>query len=409
MSALKYWLWLSAAADVSPKAKAALINHFGDPEAAFFAPDEDIRSVNGISRRESDILLKRDLSRAGQIESDCGVHYIDIITMQDVRYPERLRNIFAPPVVIYAKGRNINIDEEPLIAVVGTRKATDYGIRMADVLGRDIARCGGGVVNGLSEGVDFTAMRSAIREGGTCVGVLGTSLDKLDGELLMDLVYDGMLISEYPPGTKPQRSFFRDRNRISSALSVGAVAVEAPEKSGTLLFMAEALEQGKEIFAVPGNADASMSFGTNEILKHGGKPVTCGWDVMCEFEDIFPGRVHPTAGTVADAKAYIPEKPKDTGEKDGDLPDEKPKEDKKVIDNKNDKEYIDLRSQLSNLSEKQLQIINAIEKDCTHMDEIAEKTALPIREVLTNVTVMCVKGVLKKLPGNRVALNLAKK
>ena len=282
MAALQYWLWLSAM-PVSPRAKAALIEHYGDAESAFHAPEGSFSLIPGITPLEAKELENRDLRAANRIAGACEEQHLQILTYQDAAYPRRLRNIFAPPVVLYGKGKLPDIDNEALISVIGTRKASFYGLKM----GRDLAYqicCGGGmVVSLLTNGVDAEAARGALSANGICIGVLGTSHEEEHGYLARELAVRGALISEIPPGVPWQKHFFRDRNRIAAGLSAGVVVVEAPERSGTRLFAQVALEQGKEIFAVPGNADSENSVGTLTLIQEGAKLVTCGLPWLFEF------------------------------------------------------------------------------------------------------------------------------
>lgn len=388
MSSIKYWVWLSAMGELSAKARAAVIARFGDAESAFFSPKGSFAGIDGVSAAEAAALDRRELSRVGEILDDCAAQNIAIITMQDAVYPKRLKNIYAPPAVIYVRGKLPAVDDEAAVAVIGTRSATPYGIKMSERISCEIAKCGGVVISGLTSGVDAAAAYGALRADGKVIGVLGTAHEQQDGELAAEVAHRGALVSEYPPGMRSMRSFFRDRNRISAALSLGVVAIEAPEKSGTLLFVAEALEQGKEIFAVPGNADAAACRGTNGLLKEGAKPVTCGWDVMCEFAPMFPGKVKRSdAAPPQESETPAPEQ-------------------KKEIDKKKSTGYIDLREKLGSLSETQLKIVSAIDPEPTHVDDIAERTGLGAAAVLTQLTLLTVKGIVRRVPGNRAVLNL---
>ena len=405
MSALKYWIWLSSLEGVSVRAKAAVIRRFGDAESAFFAPKGVLGGTEGVSPAEAAVLEQKKLGRADEILGDCEAQKLSIVTMQDALYPKRLRAIWAPPVVLYVKGRLPFIDDEAAIAVVGTRSASAYGIKMSRQIAGEIVRCGGVVISGLTSGIDAAAAYGALEAGGVCVGVLGTAHEMQESELSRDVCQRGALVSEYAPGTRSLKSFFRDRNRISAGLSVGAVAIEAPEKSGTLLFTAEALEQGREIFAVPGNADAASCRGTNRLLKEGATPVTCGWDVMREFHALFPGRIRE------DTRPFRTEQslPEQSAQKPADSSENGPAGGKKEIDKPQSGAYIDLRDQLASLSETQLKIVSAIEKEPTHIDDIVEKTGLGAATVLTQLTVMTVKGIVRRMPGNRVALNVQRR
>lgn len=396
VAALQYWVWLSSAA-VSPKAKAALIEHYGDAEAAYHAPRGVYSMLPELTAQEAERLEKRDMSKANPILGACEEQYLQVITYQDARYPKRLRNIYAPPVVLYVKGKLPDVDNEALISVIGTRKASVYGLKMGRDLAYQICRGGGTVVSLLTSGVDAEAARGALLADGKCIGVLGTSHGEERGQLAQELAARGCLISEYPPGTRSQRQFFRERNRLAAGLSVGVVVVEAPERSGTRLFAAEALEQGKEIFAVPGNADAENSAGTLGLIKDGAKLVTCGWDVLEEFEGLYPGKLRDVGKASAPLAGWDPR------------PAPEPEEEKKDVDKEKDAGYIDLREQLSGLSEEELAIVSVIEKESTHVDDIISRTGLPTALVMRHLTMLTIRKYVKRNPGNFYSLNISKK
>ena len=400
MSALSYWIWLSNA-ELSVRTKAALMEHYGDAETAFFAPAGEFAHIEGVSRADAAILERRDMSDTARIIEECQAQGLSVISYQDSAYPSRLRNIYAPPPVLYVKGRLPAVDDNAVIAVVGTRKATPYGLKMARTIAGEIVRCGGIVISGLTYGIDAAAAEGALSAGGICVGVLGTAHQDDAGVLYAGVAERGAVISEYAPGSPAQRSFFRDRNRITAGLSVGAVAVEAPEKSGTRLFVAEAAAQGKEIFAVPGNADAKMSAGTIDMLKDGAKPVTCGWDVVSEFEYLFPGKLRKAPAARGETRRIEAESVENAPVLQ--------KETKKVIDKENGRRYIDLKDQLRDLSETQLKIITAVDNGGTHIDDIIETTGLGTATVLAQLTVLEIKGYIRREAGRRIALNTAKK
>ena len=404
MSALKYWLWLSAAEGVSCKAKSALIDRYGDAETAYFAPEGEFKTIRGISLKEAAILEERNLECVRFIEEECEQQEIAIITMSDSTYPKRLKNIYTPPVVLYVKGSIRDLDELPLVAVIGTRRASPYGLKMGRKLAWEICRCGGGVISMLTMGIDSEAAKGALLSGGRCIGVLGTPHEKYPGSLQRDIIANGTLISEYPPGMTAQRSFFRERNRIASGISLGVVVVEAPLKSGTKLFVDEAAEQGKEIFAVPGNADAEGCAGSNALIKEGAKLVTKGAEVMEEFEALYPDIIRLSGEKCPEAikKDEYTENLKTE-------PRKREIKKEKEVDNEKSRGYIDLREQLSCLSEDQLKIINAIDKKSAHIDDIIETTGLSAPKVLAQLTVLEIKGYVKREAGRRISLNIAKK
>lgn len=394
MAAIKYWLWLSSETGVSPQSKAALVSHYGDPERAFAAPEGEYSQVPFIMPADAKILEKRDLSRVDRIFELCEMHHISIITMQDAAYPERLKSISAPPVVLYVRGTLPNVSSEAAIAVIGTRGASMYGLKTANRMSAEICEHGGMILSGLTAGIDREAAIGCLSVNGVCIGVLGTAHDKEPGELERDIMRRGAVISEYPMGEAEYKSFFRDRNRITAGLSVGVLAVEAPEKSGTLLFAAEANDQGREIFAVPGNIDNANSVGTNTLIKQGAKLVTNGWEVMCEFEALYPGKLHEKKHTMPVIK---------------DAPTPKAQPPKPVKEKTKEVENTDWREQLKKLSADQLNIITAIDRNASHTDEIIAATGMSAAKVLSNLTLLEIKGYIKREAGKKIVLNIAKK
>lgn len=394
MSALRYWLWL-ATAEVSLRTRARVLDRYADAETAFNAPAGELAALDGISLKDAKTLEAHKSADMGAVENECAALGIKILTMQDAAYPHRLRNIYSPPLVLFVKGELPVVDENALIAVVGTRNASPYGLKMGRDIACEIARSGGIVVSGLSGGIDTQAAHGAMLAGGKCVSVLGTPIDSETSRLALDVAANGALVSEYAPGTKPQRSFFRDRNRISAGISVGVVAIEAPERSGVLLFANEAAEQGKEIFALPSNADSQTGAGTNALIRDGARLVTCGWDIMSEFAGRFPERIHRPAEAQPVFEEKAPEKPA-----------EKPSADKKVIDKENDRAYIDWKERLAALSEDQLRIVAAIDKGGSHIDEIIETSTFPAPKVLAQLTVLEIRGIVRRGPGKRFMLNV---
>ncbi len=406
VSSVRYWVWLSSVSYANPGARSALIARYGSAEKAYMAPPGEFERIPGVSAAEAQLFEKRDLSAADRILEACAREEITVLTMQDAAYPRRLLNIFAPPVALYVRGRLPDVDGIPSVAVIGTRKATPYGIKMGTRLAWEIAESGGIVISGLTEGIDRAAARGCLLAGGPCIGVLGTAHGR-EGSLSRDVAAAGALVSEYPPGTEPVKRFFRDRNRISSGLSHAVCVVEAPSKSGSLLFAREALEQGREIFAVPGNADAENSAGTIALIKQGARPVTCGWDILEDFAAIYPGTLRRIEGTMPSVPDQtLPETGRETlpaGGKEARRPS------KKEIDKQNPAGYIDLREQLAQLSGEQLQIITAIDRGEVHINDIIEATGLGAAKVLAQLTILEIRGYIRRSAGRRISLNIKSK
>lgn len=418
MSELKYWLWLSSLNGIRPRVKTLLLRHYGGPREVYFAPQGEYKRLGGIDESECLVLEDKDLDAAMRVIDLCAEKNVAAVTMQDAAYPRRLANIYDPPAVIYVMGRLPAVDEEAAVSVVGTRKATPYGIKMATRLGYEITKCGGLVVSGLTSGIDAAAARGALLACGSCIGVLGSAIDAEAGSLVRDVRAAGAVVSEYPPGAVTRASNFRARNRITAGLSVAAAVVEAPERSGALLFTEEALEQGKEIFAVPSNADSVIGAGSNALLKEGAKPVTGGWDILCEFESRFPGRLRDPGESklrmpkdqtpeTAPAKRMKPEGARpETGESFIKL---RMPAVKKTIDKQNDVSYIDLQAQLEKLTETQLKIVSVMHDSDMHVDDIIEHTGLAAASVLAELTMLQLMGFVTQGMGKRFTLNIKRK
>jgi DNA processing protein len=424
VSSIKYWVWLSSLSGVRPATKVRLLLQFGTPEGICFAKESDYREIEGITKGECEALCNKELSGALRILDDCAAKHVEIMTLQDARYPVRLRNIFDPPMVLYIKGRLPALDEEAAIAVAGTRKATPYGLKMARQLGYELTKGGGLVISGLAAGVDSAAARGALLAGGSCIGVLGTAIDVVypafNEELFADVSAVGAIISEYPPGSPKQHGTFPARNRILSGLSVGVVIIEAPEKSGALITADRALEQGRDVFVVPGNADSANSAGSNALLQEGARAVVRGWDVLGDYEALFPARIHSGAfAPLPQENCSAPEEKK-TAVKPARTARAKPEtgkgflklrvpRTKKVIDKAGAGEYIDLEQQLKNLTESQLKIVSVMTESAMHVDDIIDLSRLPAAEVLSDLTLLEIQGYVVRETGKRFTLNIKKK
>lgn len=294
---LKYWLWLAELPELRNQSRLALLRHFGSPENVFYADREELLLAEEVPQAQAELALNRDLSGAERILEDCQRLALRVLTIQDAEYPRRLKSIYDPPFLLYVKGRLPIFDEEAAVAVVGTRKCTPYGIACAERLGSELAACGAVVVTGLAKGVDSAAARGALRGGGRVTGVTGNGLDIYypheSRELYDDVAASGVLISEYPPGTEPDGRHFPVRNRIMSGLSVAALVVEAPERSGALITAHLALDQGRDVFAVPGPINAPASRGCNCLIRDGAGLAAEAWDILRGYEDRFPDKLHP--------------------------------------------------------------------------------------------------------------------
>lgn len=376
MASLKYWVWLSCIGNVRPYVKYRLTEEMDGPENVFFAGKDEMMFA-GANAKEADRLMDKSMAAAERALAYCEEKHITVLTIQDAIYPERLRSIADPPVVLYIRGKLPPVDEALMIGVVGTRKASPYGLRMASKLGREIAEGGGVVVSGLAEGCDSAAMEAALRAGGTTVGVLGTSIEKVypakNRWLFREVSSRGALVSEYPPEMRTFASDFKARNRIISGLSLGVAVTEAPKHSGTRVTVSHALEQGRDVFAVPGNADRAAAEGCNELLAEGAIPISSGRDIL----DAYAGR-------------FAPRTPEST-----------PTHIKKEIDKPKDIVYIDSIEKWESLPEPQRRIMEALTRPDMHADELIEATGLSAAETLSALTLLQLTGYVTVGEGKR--------
>ena len=411
-----HWIWLATRPSVSDRLKVELLHHFQDPENVYFADPDSYRQVEGLSEEALDALKDKDLQPAQQILEDCRREKLQILTYQDAAYPNRLKNISDPPLVFYYKGRLPDFDGLPLIGVVGTRSASPYGLTVAKRMGYQIARCGGIVVSGMAYGIDGMAMRGALTGGGAVVGVLGCGADQIypvsNRSLFADTESYGCIMSEFPPGTPPIARNFPKRNRIISGLSCGVLVVEAPEKSGALITARQAADQGRDVFVVPGNIDVPTFVGSNRLLRDGAIAVSHGWDILSEYEGLFPGKICKDLGQnqlqvsaeelaqSAETPAKVAQKPRKPAKTKA----AKPETEKKDVDKAASSPYSDVNDILPKLSPEEQTIVSAIGQEERLVDDVIAETGLPVGKVLATLTLLEVKGVVKRLPGKRIRL-----
>ncbi len=293
LSAIKYWIWLSTALD--PPGAWLIYSHFGSPEEAYFADNSSYDFIEALTTLQRTTLKEKDIGHAEEILEDCTRNDIRIVTWQDASYPERLRNIPAPPLVLYLRGKLCHFDEEAAIAMAGTRRASPYGKQMAREIAYEITIQGGLVVTGIVGGCDYNAASGALRAGGplACVTAGGVDVPYYATEsgrrFLADVVAAGTVISLSPPGTPHLGLFFGKRNRLLTGLTVGTVCVEAGSRSGTLQVARLAIDQSRDVYAVPANVGVASAAGTNNLLRQGlAIPVLRGSHVLDHYRHLFP-------------------------------------------------------------------------------------------------------------------------
>lgn len=388
---LKYWLWLMTRRGLGRRGAALVAQHFSSPEAAYYAGPEAYAAVEGL--RDPSPLLDKDLTEPAKILRACYEKGISVLTMQDAAYPERLRNIDDPPVALFCRGTLPDLNG-PAIGVVGTRRASPYGMLHARRMGYVLSRCGCMVVSGLAKGIDTSAMLGALTGGAPVIGVLGCGVDVVypaeNRGVYADIAAHGCLLSEYPPGTIPRSEHFPVRNRIISGLSLGILVVEAPEKSGALITAARALDQGRDVFAVPANVDVPSCSGNLKLLREGAIMARDAWDVLQEYESLYPGTLvrRSCSSLRPQDLSGLPQTPEPAPQSAA--------EKKKDVDSLKPKAYIDLKDKMDGLSQDEQILVNLLRNGPKHIDAIVDGAEMSAGRVLASMTLLEVKGIVQR-------------
>jgi len=417
---LAHWIWLAHRSGVNDRMKLALLRHFPDPEDIYFADSEAYAHVEGMTAEIRQALTDKDLGSAEKILAECRNKKLRILTIRDAAYPVKLKNIPDPPLVLYYKGQLPDFDSNPVIAVVGTRKASAYGLTTAKRMGYQIGKCGGIVVSGMAYGIDGMAMSGALTAGQTTVGILGCGADIVypvsNRALFRDVENYGCIISEFPPGMPPGKWTFPKRNRIISGLSNGVLVVEAPEKSGALITARLAADQGRDVFVIPGNSDQTGFVGSNRLLRDGAIAVSSGWDVISEYEALYPEKIHreerPSHQTAYADEVYkvaqeeeksllkVAQKPSISGKKSH----QNQEQEKKSIDKLDSTAYSDVNAIYDKLLPDEQAIVAALQKGERLVDDVIAQTGLTTGKLLSSLTMLELKGIIRRLPGKRIIL-----
>lgn len=400
---LIHWIWFSQLAKLTSHQKLLLLERFRDPEEIYYTQPEVLEKLEGMDKKAAAALEGRDLSKSQQILQRCMEKSISILTFGDAAYPARLKNIDDPPMVLYYMGTLPDWEALPVIGAVGTREASAYGMHMARTLCAQIVSCGALVASGGAEGIDTMSMLGALDAGGKVICVLAGGLDKpypaCNKNLFHQTAKQGCLLSEYPPGTPSYKWNFPERNRIISGISNGVLVVEAPQISGALITARRAAEQGRDVFVVPANADVASSAGSNQLLRQQAIPVWDGWDVVREYEALYPGKLHkaknvPFSGEKVAQTPIIPQKQEK----------ESAKVSKKTIDNGQKSTYSVLDDREISLDPEERTVLSCLTGAPQNVDEVIAQTGLSSARVLSILTKLTLKGRVKNHPGKRVSL-----
>jgi DNA processing protein len=360
MADLRYWIALSVVPDIGPVFAKKLLSLFKTPERIFDAEMDDLLSLEGIginrAKKIKEFSLWEIVDKQIKVLEKKG---IDVVSLHDPSYPEMLREVEDAPVVLYMKG-DIQPQDRYAIAIVGSRKPTPYGTSVVENISGELASMGFTIVSGMARGIDSISHKGALRAGGRTIAVLGSGLDvpyPSENKGLMDKIAgSGCVISEFPPGTSPDRENFPRRNRIISGLSLGVLVIEATSDSGSLITTGYALEQGREVFAVPGNITASNSEGTNELIKRGAILTRRAEDIVEELAPVLKGFIR----TKEKAKIEI--------------------------------------------TDEEKKLCNLLSGEPRHIDSISRESGLPTSRVLEILLSLELKGAIRQTMGNRFYL-----
>lgn len=353
------WVGFNLVKGIGAVRLRALIDAFGNLEAAWKAPADQLQTAGLSPKITQNLLQIRQQVDLEQLWQQIQAQGVTVLTWEDENYPARLKEIDQPPPVLYLRGE-LRPEDNWAVAIVGTRRITPYGRQVAEDVATFLAANGVTVVSGLARGVDAVAHRAALKAGGRTLAILGSGVDRVYPpehiQMAEEMMKHGAVISDYPLGTPPESANFPPRNRIISGLSLATVVIEAGEKSGALITATFAVEQGREVFAVPGNILAPQSKGANQLIQQGARPLLNLQDLM----DILHLRKVDQQQT---ARQKLPADPTEA------------------------------------------KILQVLGHEPLHVDEIRAQSGLPIEQVSATLTMMELKGMVRPVGGmNYVAV-----
>lgn len=394
---MKYLIWMVETADFPKDKIPMLLEQFGSAKAVFEAKESLLARYLPLKERQKKAIEAKDLSAAENILATCKKQRVRVLSILDSAYPQRLRNIYDPPAVLYIRGNLPDFNSLPAIAVVGQRAATPYGKMAADHLGYHLSNRGVIVVSGMAKGIDGAAHQGALKGDTPTVAVFGTSIDGCypaeHGGLLRQILRRGAAISEYPPGKQNYPSYFPQRNRIISGLCLGTVVVEAPKKSGSLITASLALDQGRDVYAVPANFDAASSEGCNALIQNGAKLIRGVEDITEEYADLYDFTpIH----RVPLAEAKEPEKR---------TPKSKAKASVQAAPAEEKRETLEQvfapKKKAPEGDASEHDALLAAMEGVTHIDTILARTGLQMHQALAQLTLLELLGKVRQLPGKQ--------
>jgi len=373
---LKYWIALKSIDGIGNALFLPLLDHFRSPAAVFSASIQDLSTIPGISKKSAAAIISFNdwdqILRQLDMLDKMGVK---IITCLDEFYPANLLNIYDRPAFLYVLGE-LEKNDIP-VAIVGSRRASTYGRYTTDRISRELALKGITIVSGMARGIDSCAHRGALSAKGRTIAVLGSGLDVIyppeNKKLFTVIAQNGAVVSEFPLGTQPLPYHFPARNRIISGLSYGVVVVEAGEKSGSLITARLAMEQGRDVFAIPGTIDSASSRGTNSLIKQGAKLIDNIDDIL---EDILPQLERSSARLTPRKQEHDTIRTLQT----------------------------DIKVDRDSLKPIEQAILTCLSREKKHADDIISGTGLPPADVLSALITLELKGIVFQHPGKLFSL-----
>ena len=413
-----YWIWLSERCGVASREFTRLYEKYQDPFELYRMEEEEVERIDGISQALKLKLFDKSLVSAYEILKYCKQKRVDIVSYKDERYPSRLKSIQDPPVLLYVLGRLPNMNDRLCIGVVGTRKMSEYGRDTAYKISYELASARAVIVSGMALGIDGVAACGALSAGGETVAVLGCGISvvypKAHSRLKGEIVKCGAVITEYPPFEEPHGYNFPKRNRIISGLCQGLLVVEGSASSGSLITAKRAIEQGREVFALPGKINESNSEGPNELIKNGASVALSADDIVANYDFLYHDcidykglRSAKTGGVSVDKslakyrvsdiysreKSYRPE----TAEKKAEA------EPEKKVDSEMTEKSISTPDRsaelLAGLDEVSRRVFENLPMDRAVSPDALTIDGVGMGEIITALTMLEISGLAESLPG----------
>lgn len=398
----EYYVWLQQVLGFGSEAMSRVLSVYGTAKAFWEAPDSEKIAKCRLSKVQAERLHKISRRKVYSILNESIKSGINIITPEDELYPIRLRNIPDPPAVLYVKGEMFNIDNLPVISIVGPRKISFYGERCAYVVANTLSSAGFTVVSGGAVGGDKAAHIGALDAGGKTIAVLGAGINsdylKTNADLRERIAENGCLITEYPTSTDVTKGTFQQRNRILSGLADGVIVIEGGERSGTLITARHAAEQGRDVFVVPGSPSLPQYAGSNRLLSDGAKPLLNINDVISEYALKYPCLIR-----VSIERSKMPSYSDDETVSVVSKQTKMQGDDNSCSSATPPIDEVDL-SQLSDSARNVYEAIGKLQMPEFTADDIVDSTAMDVGDVLGSFTELEIFGMVVTLPGGRFKL-----